>query len=166
MKKSLQALAIFAMLVSPLYAHADTVSKQRKVGELLVTLHLEEETGRQLRPQEESFRALSQQQMEGATPDPDQKKAFEDFRTQVFSLLRGAGRWSAIRDAYLQLYAETYSEQEVDGMLAFYRPPVGQSVIAKTPELTQRCSLILEKRLDSVKPRIHPLMDAMMLKLQ
>lgn len=44
-------------------------------------------------------------------------------------------------DLYNQLtnvYLESYSEEEIDAILAFYDTPVGQKMIAQTPHITQK----------------------------
>jgi hypothetical protein len=157
-------LLLAVCLGSP--AHADSASKQMKVKELLVLMHLEEDSNRMLKAQEASIQTMSEQQLAGANPDPEQKKHYEVFRAQVLKLLRDALRWDAMEGDYVKLYVETYSESEVDGMLAFYRSPVGRAVVAKTPDLTQRSMFIAQTRIDAVKPKIQGLLDRLMLEMQ
>jgi uncharacterized protein len=44
----------------------------------------------------------------------------------------------ALLDQMAVVYGEVFTEAELDGMLAFYTSPVGQSLVAKTPEVTAR----------------------------
>ena len=51
--------------------------------------------------------------------------------------------WDAIASADLEgkmiaLYAETFSEQEIRDLTAFYRTPLGRKALEKMPELTRR----------------------------
>jgi hypothetical protein len=40
------------------------------------------------------------------------------------------------------VYARNFSDEEIDGMLEFYRTPVGRSVVAKLPQVTQESMMI------------------------
>jgi hypothetical protein len=38
---------------------------------------------------------------------------------------------------YVRVYQKTFTQQEIDGMLAFYKTPAGQAVISKMPAAMQ-----------------------------
>lgn len=40
-------------------------------------------------------------------------------------------------EAIVPIYERNFSEEEIDGMLTFYRTPVGRSVVKKLPRVTQ-----------------------------
>ena len=166
MRKAVYTAVVVALVLSTGSASAQPSPKERKAEELIAVLHLEQENDRQLKAQEASFQALSDQQLASADPDPEQKKNFEAFRAQVFALLRKAARWDALKPEYVRLYSSTYTEQEIDGMLAFYTSSVGQAVTAKAAGLSQNAAAILQSHLDAVKPTIQKLMEETMLKLQ
>jgi hypothetical protein len=48
-----------------------------------------------------------------------------------------AKRFPEIEDAAARDYAETYSEQEISDILAFYKSPSGRAMTAKAPQLMQ-----------------------------
>jgi hypothetical protein len=48
-----------------------------------------------------------------------------------------AKRFPDIEDAAARDYAETYSEQEISDILAFYKSPSGRAMTAKAPQLMQ-----------------------------
>lgn len=41
-------------------------------------------------------------------------------------------------DKLAAVYMESYTEEDVDAILAFYASPVGKKMIAETPEITQK----------------------------
>ena len=55
---------------------------------------------------------------------------------------------------YVRLYKETFSEEEVKGMLAFYRTPSGQAVIHKMPLLMQKVMLETNTMIRSMSPEM------------
>jgi len=41
-----------------------------------------------------------------------------------------------LNEKFVQLYADTYTEEEIDAMIAYYTSPVGKKVIAVSSQLT------------------------------
>jgi uncharacterized protein len=46
--------------------------------------------------------------------------------------------WKAMLPEVAKLYKETFTESEIRELIAFYQTPVGQKVLARMPELTQK----------------------------
>jgi len=46
--------------------------------------------------------------------------------------------WNAMLPEVAKLYKETFSESEIRELIAFYQTPIGQKVLVKMPELTQK----------------------------
>jgi uncharacterized protein len=46
--------------------------------------------------------------------------------------------WANMKPKYIQLYRESFTQQEVVDMISFYNTPSGQSVINKMPALMQK----------------------------
>jgi hypothetical protein len=47
-------------------------------------------------------------------------------------------RWEAIEPQLVTLYMETFTEEEVQGLLTFYRTPVGRKSVQALPELFRK----------------------------
>jgi hypothetical protein len=67
--------------------------------------------------------------------------------------------WTALEPDYVKLYADTYSEEELDGIITFYRSPVGQAMLEKTPELLKASSTIAMTHMGQVEPKLRQMMD-------
>jgi len=83
---------------------------------------------------------------------PEAEAVLTRMRDRVTELLQREIDWAVIEPIYIKIYAESLTQEEVDGMIAFYRTPIGQSVIAKLPNLVQRS-------MASVQARMGPLMQ-------
>ena len=73
--------------------------------------------------------------------------------------------WASLEPEYVKLYAATYSEEEIDGILAFYKSPVGQKMLEKTPELSSGGMKIVQGRMGDFQPKIKALQDEYMKQL-
>jgi len=63
----------------------------------------------------------------------------EEVWAKTFAVAEEAFRESArdFVELCVPIYERNFSEEEIDGMLTFYRSPVGRSVVVKLPQVTQ-----------------------------
>jgi len=62
--------------------------------------------------------------------------------------------WNKIKGDFVQLYADTFTEKELKGSIAFYKSPVGQAFKQKQPELMKRSAELSQKLMLKVVPVI------------
>ena len=65
-------------------------------------------------------------------------KAFNRYRENVLKDLITPEVKQAVRNTLLKNAREIYTQEEIDGMIAFYSSPVGQAVVAKNPHLIKK----------------------------
>ena len=95
-----------------------------------------------------------QQSLQGKTPTPKQQQAITNMKNRMVSLIQGELAWGKLEAMYLRLYKESFSEEEVAGMLAFYKTPAGQAVIHKMPVLMQQTMLEVQKMSSGMTPKM------------
>lgn len=64
------------------------------------------------------------------------------YREVMLQWLRKYMTWDAMRPELVRLYADTYTEAELKQLAAFYKTPLGQKTLTKTPELLQKTAMI------------------------
>ncbi len=158
MLRKLLTFAVVLLFSFPL-AHADEATKRAKIEEMLTLLNM----NRMMNSMMDQSVAQSQQMVKGMLgnqplSEADQK-AIQDFSGKVMSLIRDNFGWEKMKPTYIELYASAYTEEEVDGILAFYRSPVGRSMLAKTPELLAKSMQIASTRMQALQPQMRDLMD-------
>lgn len=89
---------------------------------------------------------------------PEAQAGIDRMVARVADLLRSEMRWSDLEPEYVKVYAETFEQDEVDGMIAFYRTPVGQALIAKMPLVLQKSMALGQARMQSLMPKIMAMM--------
>ena len=62
--------------------------------------------------------------------------------------------WKKLEPLYVRVYQKTFNQQEVDGMIAFYKMPVGQTVIAKMPAVMQNTIEEMQQMMAPVMQKI------------
>ena len=76
------------------------------------------------------------------------------MQNRMVSLMQGELAWEKLKPMYVRLYKESFSEEELTGMLDFYKTPAGQAVIQKMPVLMQKTMLEVQKMLSEATPQM------------
>ncbi len=63
-------------------------------------------------------------------------------------------RWDKLKGDFIDLYADVFTKEELEGIIAFYKTPVGQKFIKKQPELMQKSMEISQKQMTTIMPKI------------
>jgi hypothetical protein len=62
--------------------------------------------------------------------------------------------WKRMQPQIIELYRNTFTQGEVNGMLRWYTSPIGKSVVAKEPLVTQQMSDYAQERVQDVVPKL------------
>ncbi len=65
--------------------------------------------------------------------------------------------WEDLKPGYIKLFAQTFTESEIDGILAFYKSAPGQAMVSKTPALLTQASQLARQRITVVQPKLQQL---------
>lgn len=82
-------------------------------------------------------------------------RAMDAVLPRINAVVQEELSWAKLKPAFAAIYAETFTQEEVDGLIAFYQGPLGKSLIAKTPQLALRSTQMMQQR-------IGPMMERMM----
>lgn len=92
--------------------------------------------------------------LKGKEPNVAQQQAIDTMKKKIVALLQAEISWGKLEPMYLRLYQESFSEEEVAGMLAFYKTPSGQAVIYKLPGLMHKTLLEVQKMTSGMSPQM------------
>jgi uncharacterized protein len=85
--------------------------------------------------------ALMKQTMQQATQGqqipPKVQKDIDKRETEMMAALKEMLDWNKLEPLYVRVYQKSFTQSEVDGMIAFYKTPAGQAVINKMPVVMQ-----------------------------
>jgi len=138
--------------------HADDASKAAKAEQYLTLMKVDETMKRSMDLVMNQMKSGMMQQITGQKLTEDQAKMTGEFGDKVFKLVSDALSWEKIKPDVVKLYADAYTEQELDAIIAFYRSPVGQSVVAKQAELQTKSGTMVQQRMAAVYPELQKLL--------
>jgi len=137
MASKLRVFALLAaLLAAPAFA-ADTPASEQSIRELLTVMEaqkLVEDMSRQI---DGMMKQMMDQAMQGRVPSPREQQVIDRTRERSTALLRQMLTWQRLEPIYLRIYRDSLTQEEVDGMLAFYRTPAGRALVRKMPLVVQ-----------------------------
>ena len=75
--------------------------------------------------------------MRGRTPTTEEQKILNKFSANANKIIGNAMTMERFKPLYLKHYGQVFTQEEVDGMNAFYQSSAGKAMITKMPQLTQ-----------------------------
>jgi hypothetical protein len=135
-------------------ARADDASRRAKAAQLVTLLHSESMV-------QQAFSNIMQQvtttaqNAAGPSPTPENKAKLDGFEKKVSQLLDAQLGWKAMEPTITGLYSKTFTEQELDGIVAFYKTPAGIALLDKMPGINTQVNQLAQSRLTSLQPQIN-----------
>ncbi len=157
MKRLSFALAL--LLVLPTLAHADDASRRAKVEEMIHITKMDQMMSQLMNQMSERMKALTTKQTANLNMSADQRKVFDDYQAHIHQIMADSISWDKLKPLIITVYSETYTDEEVDGILAFYRTPAGQALIAKSPQLVAKTMDLVQKQMLDAQPKIQQATD-------
>jgi len=145
---------VFAVFASQAAYAQDAKPAEESIRQLFEVMHSSGLLDAYLTQVDTTVRASMQQALAGQQVNPKQKKILEDMGREIGSLVKAELNWSAIEPVMIEVYRDTFSQKEVDGMLTFYRSEVGQAVIAKLPTAMQQSMTSIQGHVKTLTPKI------------
>jgi len=152
--------AAILLVVTP--SSAQEVSKEAKVERLLMINGVEAQYDRFSQAVWSQFLT---QVFAGAMPadaTPEDRAQATEAQRQIEELIMSETGWAKSQREFVRLFSETFTMEEVDGMLEFYESPVGQAMVKKIPELMAKGEAFGNAQMQEVLPKIRLILSETM----
>jgi uncharacterized protein len=81
-------------------------------------------------------------------------KAIDKVMSQTMDMVAQELNWEKMKEDYITVYAETFTVEELQGAVAFYKSPAGKAFTKKQPELMKRSMELSQKQMAKIMPKI------------
>jgi len=140
-----------------LAARADDASRKAKAAELLKVSNSEQMMEQMLG----SMQRLQVEQFAKMDLPPEVRASTAEMQKKTEALVRKMLSWEAIKPRFVNLYAATYTEPELDGILSFYKSAAGQAMLNKMPQLMQGSMDLTQEAMAGVMPELMKIVEEM-----
>ncbi len=90
-------------------------------------------------------------------PTPQQKSKRQDALDKIAKLARE--RLQKVRPDMVKAYSDTFTDEEVDAMLAWYSSPAGRTTSQKLPAVSARVSGLMQSEMNSLNDEINKIAE-------
>ena len=121
---------------------------------MMTSLQLETQLDQLAAQLESGMKSGLQQFLQGKELTPLQTAELGQLQTRMSATIKEELAFAKMKDVYLQVYRETFTQDEVNGINAFYATPAGKAMIEKIPLATKRAGPLLQTRMGPIIQKI------------
>jgi len=148
------AFGAFAVSASRAAPAQDAKPSEASIRQLFELMHSSKLLDAYLTQIDGTVHAAMQQAFAGQPPNAKQQKIMDDLGRNIASLVKEQLNWASVEPMMIEVYRNTFSQHEVDGMLTFYRSEAGQAVISKLPAATQQTMAGIQNQVKALTPKV------------
>lgn len=93
-------------------------------------------------------------EMMPGTLSAEEEKRLDAMEAKMLGVIRDELSWAKLKPLTMQIYRESFTQSEVDGLIAFYQTPAGQAFIEKMPLVMQKSMMMTQSRMKPMMERI------------
>ena len=151
MNRSFAILALALML--PLAARADDASKHARAQELVTILHsdrmVSQISGAILKQVSDAAK-----QVTGSNPSPENQTKLTEFNKKATDLVNAQLSWDVMGPQIVNIYAKSFTEEELTSIVNFYKSPAGTAFLAKAPDINQQLQQLAQPKLATLQTQL------------
>lgn len=143
MKKFLSMIIVLTVSCLATQGFCDEASKRVKTEKLLSLLKVDQ----QMAITNERMKLAAKRQLSASNLPQDLLQRMEKVFDKQFDLIAQATSWDVIKNDLIGAYSTAFTEEEMDGLIAFYDSALGHKLIEQLPELFTKGMEIGQKKL-------------------
>lgn len=101
---------------------------------------------------QQAMRQELQRGIAGKATTPEQRRQLETVPEKFVNELKEQVNWAKIKPVFNQIYRDVFTQEEIDGLVAFYQTPAGKAYLTKMPQVIQKSSTLGQSQLQNIMP--------------
>jgi uncharacterized protein len=147
--------AIFACLLLAAPAIADDApASEESIREMLAITDARKLVDTMKVQLEATMKAASQQAAQAKATTPERQAVLDRKQAKIEAALDETLNWDNLEPLYVRTYRASFTQDELDGMMAFYKTPAGQAMIKKLPVAMQNVMVEMQDLLKPMREKI------------
>jgi hypothetical protein len=162
----LKRILIVLTLCCPVAYAADTPASDASIKQLLAVTQTRKLLDSTMGQMSAFMKQTMQQATQGQKITPEIQKDIDKRESEMTALFRELLDWNKLEPMYVRIYQKSLSQQEVDGMIGFYKTAAGQAVINKMPLVLQNTMSEMQQMMGPVLQRVQTMQQEVVAELQ
>jgi len=98
--------------------------------------------------------AMMRDAANGAKVDEEKQKALDKFRDKIIAIQNEELSWEKMEPMLISIYSSSLTQEDVDGITAFYQSPAGKAYVQKIPAIMQQTMTQMQAKLKPMAEKI------------
>ena len=150
----LKRIAILLCVSCSVVGAADTTPSEASIKQLLSVTEEQKMQDQMLTQMDAVMKSAMQQVTRDQKVTPEMQKDIDKRGEEMMKFFREELAWNNLEPMYVRVYQKSYTQKEVDDLLAFYQTPTGQSFVKKQPVVSQNMMADMQQRMGPMIQRI------------
>jgi len=90
----------------------------------------------------------------------DEQAIMDRQQARMMAIMKDELSWDKLKVGFVQVYRETFTQEEMDGIIAFYQSPAGQAFVDKQPALMKNTMALMQQRMGPIMQKIQQMTEA------
>lgn len=143
-------------------ANADEISHRAAAEELLRL----QKKDQMMKPIFDQMSSMMEQQYSSMGVPEEERPKLKKYTDKLFNAMEEQFAWEKVKDDFITIYTETFSEDELRAISAFYKTPAGQTYIQKMPTLLKHSVELSQKKMPEMMKRLKEITAEMIQEIQ
>jgi hypothetical protein len=96
-----------------------------------------------------------QNALKGQTLTPERQAVVDRMTAKMSAVASEMLNWDTLQPIYMRTYRDSFTQDEIDGVIKFYKSPAGQAYVKKLP-------LVMQNVMHEMQGMMKPLQDKML----
>ena len=153
MSSDVAALIACLLLAGPAIAN-DAPASDESIRKLLVITDAHKLIDTMKAQVDAMVRASSQQALQGKSITAERQAVLDRMQTKMEAVIDEMLDWDTLQGLYLRTYRASFTQDELDGIMKFYKTPAGQALIKKMPVVMQNVMSEMQGMLKPMQEKI------------
>ena len=142
------------VLCLPSVFAADPPPTEASVRQLLEASQVHKMLDTMMGQMDQLMNQMMQQVTQGQTVSPTVQKQIDAGRSEARSMVKELLDWSKLEPMYLRVYQKSFTQKEVNDLIAMYQTPGAQALITKMP-------IVMQNTIGEMQPLMQPVIERM-----
>lgn len=147
-------LVAFAFVLATLASGARAAASAESVDRLMQAMKVQAQLEMIYSQTLPAMQAAMKQSLGGQMKSEEAQRMFDTVMPRVNAVIRDELSWARLKPDFAQIYGETFTQQEIDGLIAFYQGPIGSALVAKLPQLALRSTQLMQQRMGPLMQKV------------
>lgn len=151
-RRTLPVIVFSCAIAFSAIAAADNPPSEASIKQLLEVGQVHRLVDTMIAQMDSYMKQVMQQATQGQRITPEIQKDIDKRQAEFMAAFKEILDWSKLEPMYVRVYQKSFTQNEVDGLVAFYKTPSGQALINKMP-------VVMQNTLTEVQQMMQPMMQ-------